>query len=80
MDASTRQVVVALQEIIKQHKAAAAVETGDEAADEAYALGAGNVIEDLEALIQDLDTGFHEFRSERPHIPMGFRLHSVATH
>lgn len=80
MDASTRQIAVALQEIIKRNKAAAAVETGDEIMDMGFSQGVDAVVEDLEQMLADMGTGFDEHRSERPFIPMGFQLHSVVTH
>ena len=80
MEAGARQVAVALQELIKQNEEAGAVETGDEIADEAFRMGQATVLDDLKQLLNDLGDGFDVYRSERPFIPIGFRLHSVVTH
>lgn len=80
MDASVRELAVALQELIKQNRAAAEVSTGDEVADEAFAHGVQTVCCDLEQILNDLGNGFTTNRTERPFIPIGFKIHAVVTH
>lgn len=80
MDAGVREFAVALQEVIKQNRAATEVDTGDEVADEAFAHGVQTVLCDLEQMLNDLGQGFDVYRSERPYIPLGFKIHAVVTH
>lgn len=80
MDASVREFAVALQEIIKQNQAAAEVDTGDEVADAAFAHGVQTVLCDLEQILNDIGQGFEVVCTERPYIPLGFKIHAVVTH
>lgn len=80
MDASVREIAVALQEIVKRNMQATDVDTGDEIADEAFKHGVQTVLCDVEQILNDLGEGFDVTRSERPYIPHGFRIHAVATH
>lgn len=80
MDASVREFAVALQEVIRQNREATEVDTGDEVADEAFTHGVQTVLYDLEQMLNDLGQGFDVYRSERPFIPLGFKIHAIVTH
>lgn len=80
MDASVREMAVALQEIVTRNRAATEVDTGDEVADEAFAHGVQTVLCDIEQMLNDLGQGFELPKSDRPYIPLGFKIHAVVTH
>lgn len=80
MDASVREIAVALQELVRQNEEAGEVETGDEIADEAFRHGQQSVLCDVKQILNDLGQGFDVYRSERPFIPLGFKIHAVVTH
>jgi hypothetical protein len=80
MNIIDRQIAVALQEIIKRNRDATDVDTGDEAADEAFTHGVQMVLCDIEQILNDLGEGFNIYLSERPFIPIGFKIHAITTH
>lgn len=77
MDTTDRQLAVALQEMIQSYETVLEIETGDEEADDEYRHGVQTVLSDIKSLLNDAGDGFNIYKSERPFIPIGFRLHSV---
>lgn len=77
MDSDTRQLAVALQGLVTQYEAVLEVDTGDEEADAQYRFGVESVLADIKSLLNDLGDGFNTYSSERPFIPVGFKLHAV---
>lgn len=80
MNPGVRELAVALEELIKRNREAAAVDTGDVIADEAFSQGVEAVVGDIEQLLNELGEGFDNYPSEKPYIPHGFRIHAVVTH
>ncbi len=78
MDTITRQLAVELQKVVEIHEAAMEVDTGDEAADEAYRHGVESVLGDVKSLLNDvLNNTFVSEQPDKPYIPIGFRLSAV---